>query len=196
MFPGVASKTVEDVLIPGIAVRVERVSDSSGALAVDAVSTGRPGQCPDCRKQARRVHSSHQRSLDEQPLGSRRIVVRLRVRRYFCDRKQCSLKTFVEQVPGLTERHRRSSTGLTGWLRSIAVELGGRPAVRLCRRLRLAAGRTRLLRLLTAPPFQSRAPRVLGVDEFAFRKGCTYGAVLVDVEAGRVVGAPVDNDEP
>ncbi|MEU9545715.1 transposase family protein [Streptomyces mirabilis] len=196
VFPGVASKTVEDVLIPGIAVRVERVSDSSGALAVDAVSTGRPGQCPDCRKQARRVHSSHQRSLDEQPLGSRRIVVRLRVRRYFCDRKQCSLKTFVEQVPGLTERHRRSSTGLTGWLRSIAVELGGRPAVRLCRRLRLAAGRTRLLRLLTAPPFQSRAPRVLGVDEFAFRKGCTYGAVLVDVEAGRVVGAPVDNDEP
>jgi hypothetical protein len=37
---------------------------------------------------------------------------------------------------------------------------------------------------------------VLGVDEFAFRKGCTYGTVLVDVEAGRVVGAPVDNDEP
>ncbi|MFF3584648.1 transposase family protein [Streptomyces mirabilis] len=114
VFPGVASKTVEDVLIPGIAVRVERVSDSSGALAVDAVSTGRPGQCPDCRKQARRVHSSHQRSLDERPLGSRRVVVRLRVRRYFCDRKQCSRKTFVEQVPGLTEWHRRSSTGLTG----------------------------------------------------------------------------------
>ncbi|WP_329331334.1 transposase [Streptomyces sp. NBC_00663] len=25
------------------------------------------------------------------------------------------------------------------------------------------------------------------MDEFAFRKGCTYGTVLVDVEAGRVV---------
>lgn len=182
-----ASKTVEDVLFPGIAVRVERVSDASGALVVEAVSTGRPGRCPGCRKQARRVHSSYQRSLDERPLGLRRVVVRLWVRRYFCDRKWCSRRTFVEQVPGLTERHRRSSTGLTGWLRSIAVELGGRPAARLCRRLRLAAGRTRLLRLLTAPPVQGRAPRVLGVDEFAFRKGCTYGTVLVDVEAGRVV---------
>lgn len=182
-----ASKTVEDVLFPGIGVRVERVSDSCGALVVEAVSTGRPGRCPDCRKQARRVQSTYQRTLDERPLGSRRVVVRLRVRRYFCDRKRCSRKTFVEQVPGLTERHRRSSTGLTGWLRSIAVELGGRPAARLCRSLRLAAGRTRLLRLLTAPPVQSRAPRVLGVDEFAFRKGCTYGTVLVDVEAGRVV---------
>ncbi|MFF7890207.1 transposase [Streptomyces sp. NPDC020794] len=69
--------------------------------------------------------------------------------------------------------------------------VGGRPAVRLCRRLRLAAGRTRLLQLLTAPPAPGRAPRVLGVDEFAFRKDCTYGTILVDVdvdvEAGQVV---------
>ncbi|MET7899351.1 transposase [Streptomyces mirabilis] len=131
--------------------------------------------------------------MNEPPLAWRRVVVRLRGRRYFCDRKRCSRKTFVEQVPGLTERHRRSSVGLTGWLRSIAVELGGRPAVRLCRRLRPAAGRTRLLQPLTAPPVPGRAPRVLGVDEFAFRKGCTYGTILVDVdvdvdvEAGQVV---------
>ncbi|MGY5012514.1 hypothetical protein ACWCY6_31240 [Streptomyces sp. 900105755] len=101
-------------------------------------------------------------------MGSYRVIVRLRVHRYFCDRKSCSRKTFVEQVPGLSERHRRSSTGLTGWLRSIAIEFGGRPAARL-RRLRLASGRTRLLRLLAAPAVPDRAPRVPGVDESAFR---------------------------
>jgi transposase len=154
---------------------------------VEAVSTARPGRCPNCRKQARRVHSTYQRTLDERPWGSRRVIVRLRVRRYFCDRGSCSRATFVEQVAGLSARYRRSSTGLAGWLRSIAIELGGRPAARLCRRLRLTAGRTRLLRLLTALAVPDRAPRVLGVDEFAFRKGCTYGTVLVDVEAGRVV---------
>jgi transposase len=175
------------VLFPGIDVRVEHVSDSCDVPVVEAVSTARPSRCPDCRKKARRTHSSYQRGLNERPLGSHRVIVRLRVRRYFCDRKSCARKTFVEQVPGLSERHRRSSTGLTGWLRSIAIELGGRPAARLCRRLRLAAGRTRLLRLLTAPTVPARAPRVPGVDEFAFRKGCTYGTVLVDVEAGRVV---------
>ncbi|MFF3699020.1 transposase family protein [Streptomyces sp. NPDC002221] len=118
-----ASKAVEAVLFPGIDVRVERVCDSIGVLVV-AVSTARPSRCPDCRKQARRRHSTYQRTLNDRPLGSRRVVVRLRVRRYFCDRKSCFRKTFVEQVPGLSERHRRSSTGLTGWLRSIAIELG------------------------------------------------------------------------
>ncbi len=182
-----ASKTVEDVLFPGIDVRVEGVSDSSGILVVEAVSTARPGLCPDCRKQASRRHSTYQRTLDERPLGSRPVIIRLRLRRYFCDRRSCSRTTFVEQVPGLSARYRRSSTELAGWPLSIAIELGGRPAARLCRRLRLVAGRTRLLRLLTAPAVPDRAPRVLGVDEFAFRKGCTYGTVLVDVEAGRVV---------
>ncbi|MFE0631243.1 ISL3 family transposase [Streptomyces sp. NPDC058864] len=182
-----ASTTVEAVLFPGIDVRVERVSASTDVLVVEAVSTARSDRCPDCRRQARRIHSTYQRTLTDRPLASHQVTVRLRVRRYFCDRKRCSRKTFVEQVPGLSERHRRSSVELTGWLRSIAVELGGRPAGRLCRRLRLAAGRTRLLKLLTAPTVPDRAPRVLGVDEFAFRKGCTYGTVLVDVEAGQVV---------
>lgn len=103
--------------------------------------------------------------------------------RFFCDRASCWRKTFVEQVDGLSERYRRSSLGTKQWLRAVAVELGGRAG----ERLHLSAGRSKLLSLLEAPPVPKHAPRVLGVDEFAFRKGCTYGTVLVDVEAGRVV---------
>ncbi|MCZ0996559.1 ISL3 family transposase [Streptomyces noursei] len=180
-------KAIEDVLFPGADVRVERVSESLGELVVEAMSTSGPGRCPDCRQRARRVHSSYQRHLAERPLGARRVLVRLRVRRYFCDRMSCARKTFAEQVDGLTERRRRSSVGLKTWLQSIATELGGRAGERLCRQLRLTAGRTRLLGLLEAPPVPTRAPRVLGVDDFAFRKGRTYGTVLVDAEAGRVV---------
>ncbi|MFD7079969.1 hypothetical protein [Streptomyces sp. NPDC059918] len=95
----------------------------------------------------------------------------------------------MEQVGGLSERYRRSSLGLKTWLRQVAVELGGRAGERLCRRMHLAAGRTRLLELLVPPPVPERAPRVLGVDEFAFRRGRTYGTILVDVEAGQVVAA-------
>ncbi|GGU48788.1 hypothetical protein GCM10010289_81640 [Streptomyces violascens] len=182
-----AIKMVEDVLFPGIGVRIERVSPAPDGLVVEAVSTSRPGRCPDCRRRASRVHSSYQRRLSERPVESQRVVVRLRVRRYFCDRRNCSRKTFAEQIEGLTERYRRSSVGLKTWLRTIASELGSRAGERLCRRLRLAAGRTRLLGLLEAPEVPRRSPRVLGVDEFAFRKGCTYGTILVDVEAGTVV---------
>ncbi|WP_329111898.1 transposase [Streptomyces sp. NBC_01353] len=51
----------------------------------------------------------------------------------------------------------------------------------------------RLLELLEAPPAPERSPRVLGVDEFAFRKGRTYGTILADVEAGQVVDVLPDH---
>lgn len=72
-------------------------------------------------------------------------------------------------------------------MKTIAEQLGGRAGERLCRPLQLAAGRTRLLGLLETPTVPDRAPRVLGVGEFVFRRGQTYGTILVDVETARVV---------
>ncbi|MFJ9683906.1 ISL3 family transposase [Streptomyces sp. NPDC101194] len=168
-------------------VRLDKAVFTAEALLVSAVACGPPPPCPGCRARARRVHSTYERDLAERPLTGRKLQIRLRVRRFFCDRASCRRRTFVEQVDGLSERYRRSSLGTKQWLRAVADELGGRAGERLCRRLHLAAGRSKLLSLLEPPPVPEHAPRVLGVDEFAFRKGCTYGTVLVDVEAGRVV---------
>ncbi|MFI1049586.1 transposase [Streptomyces griseoruber] len=87
----------------------------------------------------------------------------------------------------MTESYRRFRLGLKEWLTTVAVELGGQAGERLCRNLNLPAGRTCLVGLLVEPLAPERAPRVLGVDEFAFRRGSRYGTILVDVEAGRVV---------
>ncbi|MEV1053353.1 transposase family protein [Streptomyces sp. NPDC049887] len=131
----------------------------------------RPPRCPGCRARAGRVHSTYERRLAERPLTGRKLQIRLRVRRFFCDRASCRRKTFVEQVDGLSERCRRSSLGTKQWLRAVAVELGGRAGERLCRRLHLSAGRSKLLGLLEAPPVPKHAPRVLGVGRVRLPQG-------------------------
>ncbi|MGW8353339.1 transposase family protein [Streptomyces wedmorensis] len=133
------------MLFPGIDVRMKGVSVAAAMLFVDAAACGRPPACPNCRWRGRRVHSTYRRNLSERPLGGHKLIVRLRVRRFFCDRKSCARRTFVEQVGRLTERYRHSSLGLKEWLTTVAVELGGRAGERLCRKLNLAAGRTRLV---------------------------------------------------
>jgi len=74
--------------------------------------------------------------------------------------------------------------------------LGGRAGARLARRLGLLASSSTLLRSLRhrMQPTAVTAPRVLGIDDWAWRKAHRYGTILCDLEAGKVVDLLPDRE--
>ncbi|MGW2425745.1 transposase family protein [Streptomyces sp. NPDC001709] len=164
------AEVFEELLFPGLKIAVRQLAVGEGALIVDAAACAPAGTCPQCDHPGVRVHSRYWRHIAGLPLARQKMVVRLRVRRFFCDQGRCRRRTFVEQVAGPTEPRLRSSTASRSAMRTVAVELGGRPGQRLCTKPRLHGRRTAPLGQLKAPPVSARAPRILGLDEFAFRK--------------------------
>jgi len=183
-------------LLPHLAqVIVEAAGLDGGRMCIQARGRADHGICPQCGQRSARVHSTYQRRLKDAPIGGRPVVILLTSRRFFCGNPDCPATTFAEQLEGLTSRRARRTPPLAYALTGIALALAGRPGARLAALLDLAVSRSGLLRLVMAlPDPEPGLVAVLGVDDFAFRRGRDYGTIVVNAATGKPVDVLRDRE--
>ena len=175
---------------------VEDVEAVDGAMTITARSPSTSAPCPSCDQVSSRLHSGYTRRLADLPSGGRRVVVRLIVRRFRCTVGSCRMRIFAERLhPDVAAVYARRTARLECIVHHLGLALGGRPAASFARRLMLPVSNDTLLWTIRRRAVRpAQVPTVIGIDDWAYKRGQLYGTLVCDLERRQVVTLLPDRD--
>src|SRR5438876_4318366 len=162
---------------------ISSVGATPTQLVVQIACRRSDAACPLCQQLSERVHGHYGRTIADLPCAGRRVILALTVRKFVCAKPSCPQKIFTERLAELVQSYARMTNRLRAALVALGLATSAEVSERLAPSLGMMVSASTLLRRLrevVCPPPMS--VRILGVDDWAWKKGQTYGTILVDLE--------------
>lgn len=185
-----ATLTPAGLAVDGIEIRAAKI-------IVMARPSTKMATCPECGAVSGRIHSRYRRRLIDLPAHGRMVEINVETRRFRCVGTGCRRRVFVQRLgDAVALPSARRTVRMDGIVHRLGLALGGRPGHNLASRLAIPVSKDTLLRTVRRRAARPRAPlRAVGIDDWAWRKGCQYGTVICDLERRRIVALLPDRAE-
>ena len=122
------------------------------------------------------------------PVSGKLAKLKLQVRKFFCENLDCPRKIFTERFKEQLKAYSRRFERLNDLISSMGLELGGNVAHRIGKLCYVKISASTILRLVIKCPIPAiQLPKIIGVDDWAFKKRLKYGTIIVDLEKNEVI---------
>src|SRR5258708_17232491 len=166
-----------------------------GSMSIALRVKGGSAQCPRCQQPSARLHSWYSRTVIDLPLGEWAVALRLHVRRLRCSNADCTQRIFTERLPQMVAPRARRTKRVEKRQQRMTLLVSSSMGERLSKLVGMAGGKDTLLRQVRRVELAVQAtPRALGVDDWAKRRGHSYGTLLVNLETHMVVDVLPDGE--
>ncbi|SHE54182.1 Transposase [Mariniphaga anaerophila] len=156
-------------------------------IHIYASLSGKRAKCPECKKYSHSVHDRYERRITDLPVFQYHSRIILTIRKFKCRNDRCKRKVFTEQNDNILPYARRTER-VTRLLSDIAIDMPTGSGHVLSEKLQIKVSRSTLTRLAHQQPLPDiNTLKVVGVDDWAFRKGVNYGTILVDMETSKPI---------
>ena len=169
-------------------IEIVKKSETPNQITLIMKSRTKKHPCPKCGKESIKRHSTYVRDIIDLPLLGKAVNLNITAYKYDCENEGCDQKVFCEELSGFTGKYRRMTSRCESLIVSIALNTSCEAASDICKHMGVVVSGDTVIRILLRNcETETGCGEVIGVDDWALKKGSKYGTIICDTQTHKPV---------